>query len=98
MFANVTFQGSSGMALAVPSEAVIDTGRRQLVVVRRGGRFIPQEVTTGRDSGEWTEIVAGLQPGETVVASGQFLIDSEASLQGFLSRLPASAPAAEAHR
>lgn len=98
MFANVTFQGSGGMALAVPSEAVIDTGRRQLVVVRRGGKFIPQEVTTGRDSGEWTEIVAGLQPGETVVASGQFLIDSEASLQGFLSRLPASAPAAGAQR
>ena len=90
MFANVTLQGTGGMALAVPSEAVIDTGRRQVVVVKRGGGFIPQEVKTGRDSGQWTEIVAGLQPGETVVASGQFLIDSEASLQGFISRLSGS--------
>ena len=87
MFANVTLRGTGGTALAVPSEAVIETGRRQLVVVKRAGRFIPQEVQTGRDGGEWTEIVSGLQPGEQVVASGQFLIDSEASLQGFLSRL-----------
>ena len=96
MFANVTLQGTGGMALAVPSEAVIDTGRRQLVVVKRGGRFVPQEVQTGRDVGEWTEILAGVQPGEQVVASGQFLIDSEASLQGFLSRLSSNPPAAGA--
>lgn len=87
MFANVTLQGTGGMALVVPSEAVIDTGRRRVVVVKRGGSFIPQEVRTGRDFDQWTEIVTGLQPGEQVVASGQFLIDSEASLQGFLSRL-----------
>jgi len=87
MFANVTLQGTGGMGIVVPSEAVIDTGRRQLVVVKRNGRFIPQEVQTGRNSDEWTEIVSGLQPGEQVVASGQFLIDSEASLQGFLNRL-----------
>ena len=96
MFANVILQGTGGMALAVPSEAVIDTGRRQLVVVKRNGRFIPQEVKTGRDAGEWTQIVAGLQPGEQVVASGQFLIDSEASLQGFLSRLSSNPPTAGA--
>ena len=96
MFANVTLQGSGGMALAVPSEAVIDTGRRKLVVVKRNGSFIPQEVRTGRDAGEWTEIAAGLQPGEQVVASGQFLIDSEASLQGFLARLSTNPPAAGA--
>ena len=87
MFANVTLQGTGGMALVVPSEAVIDTGRRQVVVVKRGGSFIPQEVKAGRDVDQWTEIVAGLQAGDDVVASGQFLIDSEASLQGFLSRL-----------
>jgi Cu(I)/Ag(I) efflux system membrane fusion protein len=87
MFANVNLQGTGGMATVVPSEAVIDTGRRQVVVVRRGGNFIPQEVRTGRDYDRWTEIVAGLGPGEQVVSSGQFLIDSEASLSGFLSRL-----------
>ncbi len=59
------------------------------MVVKRNRTFIPQEVKTGRDFDQWTEIVAGLQPGDEVVASGQFLIDSEASLQGFLSRLQA---------
>ena len=92
MFANVTLQGTGGMALVVPSEAVIDTGRRQVVVVKRNGSFIPQEVKAGRDFDQWTEIVAGLQPGDEVVASGQFLIDSEASLQGFLSRLSSNPP------
>ena len=87
MFANVTLQGSGGTAIVVPSEAVIDTGRRQVVIVRSGNGFMPQEVRTGRDFDEYTEVLAGLQPGEQVVASGQFLIDSEASLQGFLSRL-----------
>ena len=94
MFANVALQGTGGMATVVPSEALIDTGRRQVVIVKRGGRFIPQEVRVGRDSDQWTEIVAGLQPGEDVAASGQFLIDSEASLQGFLSRLQVGQPGA----
>ena len=95
MFANVTLQGTGGTATVVPSEAVIDTGRRQVVVVKRDGTFVPQEVQVGRDYDEWTEIVSGLQPGEEVVASGQFLIDSEASLSGVISRLqnnPATAP------
>jgi Cu(I)/Ag(I) efflux system membrane fusion protein len=87
MFANVNLQGTGGMATVVPSEAVIDTGRRQVVVVRRGASFVPQEVQIGRDYDQWTEIIAGLRPGEQVVASGQFLIDSEASLSGVLSRL-----------
>lgn len=92
MFANVTLQGTGAMAIAVPSEAVIDTGRRQVVIVKRGGSFIPQEVRVGRDYDQWTQIVSGLSPGEEVVASGQFLIDSEASLSGVISRLQASAP------
>jgi Cu(I)/Ag(I) efflux system membrane fusion protein len=95
MFANVAIEGAGGMATVVPSEAVIDTGRRQMVIVKRVGGFIPQEVRIGRDYDQWTEIVDGLRPDEQVVASGQFLIDSEASLSGFLSRLesgPAPAP------
>ena len=96
MFANVTLQGTGGMAIVVPSEALIDTGRRQLVVVKRNGSFVPQEVKVGRDYDRYTEILAGLQPSEQVVASGQFLIDSEASLQGFISRLQSTqAPAAQ---
>jgi Cu(I)/Ag(I) efflux system membrane fusion protein len=95
MFANLTLQATGGIAIVVPSEAVIDTGRRQVVITKRNGTFTPQEVRIGRDSGEWTEIISGLQPSEQVVVSGQFLIDSEASLQGVLSRLqnsPAAAP------
>ncbi|MDQ8757384.1 efflux RND transporter periplasmic adaptor subunit [Sphingosinicella sp. LHD-64] len=94
MFANLDIQGTGASALVVPSEAVIDTGRRKVVVVRRGTVFRPAEVRTGRDAGAWTQILAGLQPGDQVVASGQFLIDSEASLSGFLDRLqsPAARP------
>ncbi len=92
MFANVTLQGTGGMALVVPSEALIDTGTRRVVVVRRNGAFVPVEVTIGRDVGEYTQIVAGLRAGEEVVASGQFLIDSEASLSGVIARLGANQP------
>lgn len=87
MFANITVQGTGGMALVVPSEAVIDTGRRKIVIVRRNGAFLPAEVQTGREAGEWSQILAGVQAGEEVVASGQFLIDSEASVSGVMARL-----------
>ena len=86
MFANVTIQGTGGMALVVPSEAVIDTGRRKVVIVRRNGVFVPVAIQTGRELGEWTQILSGIQAGDQVVASGQFLIDSEASLSGFIAR------------
>jgi Cu(I)/Ag(I) efflux system membrane fusion protein len=87
MFANVTVQGTGGSALVVPSEAVIDTGRRKVVIVRRNEAFLPVEVRTGRELGEWTQILSGVQRGDQVVASGQFLIDSEASLSGFIARM-----------
>lgn len=93
MFANVTIQGTGGMALVVPSEAVIDTGRRRVVIVRRNDAFIPVEVETGREVGEWTQILGGVEQGDRVVTSGQFLIDSEASLSGVIDRLEANAPA-----
>jgi len=96
MFANVTIQGTGGMALVVPSEAVIDTGRRKVVIVRRNGAFVPVNVQTGRELGEWTQILSGVQAGDQVVASGQFLIDSEASLSGFVDRMAQPNPAAPA--
>ena len=94
MFATVQFQGARHPALELPTEAVIRTGRRTLVMAAEpGGRFQPVDVQTGRESGDRIEIVAGLEEGRQVVASGQFLIDSEASLAGLQSRpLPASAP------
>ncbi|MFO1255407.1 MAG: efflux RND transporter periplasmic adaptor subunit [Sphingomonadaceae bacterium] len=87
MFASVSFGGSQGQALLVPSEAVIRTGVRTLVILALSdGRYRPAEVRTGREGGGKTEIVAGLAPGERIVASGQFLLDSEASLTGIAAR------------
>ncbi|MDE3009757.1 MAG: efflux RND transporter periplasmic adaptor subunit [Pseudomonadota bacterium] len=80
--------------LQVPSEAVIRTGTRDLVIVAgKDGRYVPVEVRLGTESGERIGILAGLHEGEQVVASGQFLIDSEASLKGVMARL---APAGNA--
>ena len=87
MYAQVALGGTSGTALLVPSEAVIRTGTRTLVMLATGiGRYQPAEVRTGREGGGQTEIVEGLAVGEKVVASGQFLLDSEASLTGIEAR------------
>jgi Cu(I)/Ag(I) efflux system membrane fusion protein len=81
MFAQVAFTGKTRTALLVPSDAVIRTGTRNLVMLAgKGGRYRPAEVRIGDTAGGQTEILAGLAAGERVVASGQFLIDSEASL------------------
>ena len=93
MFASAQFNGTAQPALLVPSEAVIRTGRRSLVMIAQpGGRYAPAEVRIGREGGGKTEILAGLSEGEKVVASGQFLIDSEASLSGIQARPVASRP------
>jgi Cu(I)/Ag(I) efflux system membrane fusion protein len=87
MFAAVSLSDGARDALLVPSEAVIRTGMRTLVMLAGdGGRFRPAEVRTGVESDGKTEILAGLQAGEKIVASGQFLIDSEASLSGIAAR------------
>ena len=98
MFATVHLGGEARPALLVPSEAVIRTGKRNLVMVALdGGRFQPVEVQLGREDGARTEILAGLSEGQKVVASGQFLIDSEASLSGIQARaLSSAAPMAPA--
>ena len=83
MFATVHISGDPGSGLLVPSEAVIRTGKRNLVMVTvAGGRYRPVEVQIGREGGGKTQILAGLAQGQKVVASGQFLLDSEASLSG----------------
>lgn len=87
MFATVQLGATASPALLVPSEAVIRTGKRTLVMLALdGGRYQPAEVRTGREAGGKTEVLAGLADGEKVVASGQFLIDSEASLSGVAAR------------
>ena len=70
----------------MPSEAVIRTGKRALVMLAEGGgRYRPQEITLGREADGRLEVLSGLAEGQAVVISGQFLIDSEASLQGVMA-------------
>lgn len=97
MFAELNLQPEEGAAVPlVPNEALIATGTdSRVIIVGDDGRFQPVRVRSGRSSGGRTEILAGLKGGERVVTSGQFLIDSEASLSGALQRLetPAASPA-----
>ena len=89
-----------GFALAVPTEAIIRTGKRALVMaVLDDGRFAPIEVELGREIDNRTVINAGLQEGQKIVASAQFLLDSEASLSGAFPRtVPTNAaPAPDLH-
>ena len=101
MFVTMQFTNArAAKAALVPTEAVIQTGRRTVVIVAEdNGAFRPVEVEAGVESGGQTEIRRGLQPGQRVVVSSQFLIDSEASLKGVEARLnqePATAPPAAA--
>ena len=99
MFASLAFAGSAGgEELLVPSEAVIRTGARSVVIVAEGeGRFRQQEVDLGLESGGRSEIRKGLAAGEKVVVSGQFLIDSEASLRASGARMEGGARIYRAH-
>jgi Cu(I)/Ag(I) efflux system membrane fusion protein len=82
------FGGARHAVTLVPSEAVIRTGTRSVVMVAEGGgRYRPVEVELGPERNEEIEILKGLQPGQQVVVSGQFLIDSEASLLGAYNRM-----------
>lgn len=95
MFAQVTLTPERREALLVPSEAVIRTGERTLVMIAQdGGGYRPAEVRVGREAGGRTEVLAGLAVGEKVVTSGQFLLDSEASLSGIDLRAIDAAPVA----
>lgn len=95
MYANVTLQGAQREVLSVPSEAVIATGTRNVIITRSNGAYIPVEVQIGAEGEDRTEILGGIAPGTEVVLSGQFLIDSEASLRGVLARLASAEKRAE---
>lgn len=74
--------------LAVPREALLRTGTQDVVIVALGeGRFKPVTVHTGAENNEFTEILNGLEAGQQVVLSGQFLLDAEASFKGAMNRL-----------
>ena len=75
-------------SLLIPSEALIQTGKRTLVMLAEdNGKFRPVEVVAGIEASGQTEIKQGLRAGQRVVVSAQFLIDSEASLKGVEARL-----------
>jgi Cu(I)/Ag(I) efflux system membrane fusion protein len=90
MFAQIRLEesGADKPKLLAPTDAVIATGKRHIVIVAAAnGRFVPVEVKTGIEADSRTEILDGLKEGEHIVVSGQFMIDSEASLRGVLARM-----------
>jgi Cu(I)/Ag(I) efflux system membrane fusion protein len=92
MLLRIRVAGPAVERLLVPAEAVIRTGTRAVVILRKGdGSFEPREVQLGQDLGDEVEVLSGLGEGDVVVASGQFLVDSEARLRSVLGAMNASA-------
>lgn len=86
MYIDAVIHVSLGSKLAIPAEALMDTGTRQLVFVMKGqGRYEPREIRVGHEAEGYFEVVSGLNEGEQVVASANFLIDSESRLKTALS-------------
>jgi len=81
MYGTVIIHVDRGSRLAVPAQAVLDSGRRQIVYVRQEqGMFEPREITVGPKVGSYFEVIHGLREGEHIVTSGTFLLDSESQL------------------
>jgi membrane fusion protein, copper/silver efflux system len=88
MFVNVSLEAAAREALVVPSEAIIRTGTRTVVILTDGsGNFRPVDVKVGLEDDGTAEVTSGLEPGQSVVVSGQFLLDSEASLRATATRM-----------
>ncbi|HOX46730.1 MAG TPA: efflux RND transporter periplasmic adaptor subunit [Myxococcota bacterium] len=89
MFVDVLLELPAEQGLAIPESAILDTGLRRLVYVELpGGRFAPREVEVGLRSGGLARVLSGLQAGERVAIHGNFLLDSEARIQGALAGRP----------
>lgn len=86
--------GEARPRLLVPSESLVRTGKRTLVMAADNGAFRPVEVQVGHEQNGQAEILSGLTQGQKIVLSGQFLIDSEASLKGVEARLSSDGEAA----
>jgi membrane fusion protein, copper/silver efflux system len=91
MYADVEFAtGSQAPVVAVPDNAVIDTGTRQVVILDKGeGRFEPREVKAGVRGTGFTEIRDGVDEGDKVVVAANFLIDAESNLKAALQGMAA---------
>jgi Cu(I)/Ag(I) efflux system membrane fusion protein len=91
MFTDVELKVGLGQRLAVPDEAVIDTGLRKIVYIDKGdGYFEPREVTTGLRAEKLIEILSGLKAGVKIASAANFLIDSEAKLKGIEAKSAAT--------
>ena len=102
-FVDVSIEAPLGRRLAVPEDAVLDTGTRRIVFVVRGeGEFEPRAVELGRDAQGFYEVLSGLQEGEEVVVAANFLIDSESrfrsALRSFESQPVGAAAAPAGHQ
>lgn len=85
MYVDVQISSDLGVHLAVPKEAIMDSGLRKIVFLALdSGRFKPVEVQTGISTEEYVQVLNGLKEGDTVVVSGNFLIDSESKLKSAL--------------
>ena len=90
MLLRLRVAGPSSSRLVIPSESVIRTGKRAVVLVRKeNGSFESRDVAIGQEAGDDIEVTQGLAEGEQVVASGQFLIDSEARLRSVTGSMAA---------
>jgi len=82
MYANVELSGGSAAQLVVPSDAVVDSGKRKLAFVDLGeGRIRPQEIKTGESNDEWIAVTEGLKEGDRIVTAANFLIASESRIR-----------------
>jgi RND family efflux transporter MFP subunit len=94
MFANVELHGADGDGLTVPRDAVLDSGKQQIVFVAQGeGTFTPRSVKVGRTLGDRVEILSGLKEGEQVAVGATFFLDSESQLRAGLQNYESSQPA-----
>src|SRR5262245_4001007 len=97
-FVHVQLHVPLGEKIAVPENAVLDTGEHQIVFVVAGeGRFEPRAVELGREAQGHYEVLAGLEPGERVVTSANFLIDSESRFRSALAAFGAKSSGGHAH-
>ena len=88
MYANVELRVNLGTRLAIPQEAIIESGQKQVVFLHHGGgRLEPRLIKTGVKTGEWSEVLAGLKEGEHIVTSANFLIDSESRLKAVVDSM-----------
>lgn len=98
MFADVFLKSDLGIGVVVPESAVIDTGDRKLVFLdREDGRLEPREVQVGAKVGNGFQVLRGLEEGDSVVTSANFLLDSESSLKAALGTMATPSPSGHRH-